>query len=223
MRIGLILCMDTITHLIRNASYMAKTLSDHCRLITALRWGRQHTRIPTWRLQPTLLQDPPFRKEMADNIESYFKINTGSTSTRATEWDGHKVVTRGMCMTIASGVKRTLTLELRDIERNKRAAEYKIALHTDTSGDTLNLQKQCKEVESRLRKFDYRQYTTRQHMEGDRSSRIVAWLVKGEQKHTPINTIRLNTGTIVNTEILMTPSDNTMILCTGGPPHQRNN
>ncbi|KAJ1107945.1 hypothetical protein NDU88_005331 [Pleurodeles waltl] len=75
-------------------------------------------------------------------------------------------------MTIASGVKRTLTTELCDIERSKREAECNAALHGVTSSDVFNLQKQWNEIESRLRKFDYQHYTKQLHMEGVRSSRM---------------------------------------------------
>ncbi|KAJ1151815.1 hypothetical protein NDU88_004594 [Pleurodeles waltl] len=103
-------------------------------------------------------------------------------------------------MAIASGVKRTLTSELHDIERNKRTAECKAVLQGDAGNDMSILQKQWNEVESRLRKIDYRHNAKRLHMEGVRSSRMLAWLVKGEQKRAPINAIHLETGTVVNTQ-----------------------
>ncbi|KAJ1151358.1 hypothetical protein NDU88_004140 [Pleurodeles waltl] len=110
-------------------------------------------------------------------------------------------------MAIASGVKRTLTSELRDIERNKHTAECKAALQGNAGNDMSILQKQWNEVESRLRKFDYRHYTKRLQMEEDRSSRMLAWLVKGEQKRAPINAIRLDT----DPSIIIKPADK------GGP------
>ncbi|KAJ1142231.1 hypothetical protein NDU88_008558, partial [Pleurodeles waltl] len=122
-RIDLLLCSAMLTHSIHSANYLAKTLSDHCPLIVTLRWGSQPSRIPTWRLQPTLLRDPPFREELADTIKSYFTINSRTATTRAIEWDGDKVVVRGMCIGAAGGIRRTLLSELHDTEEKLRKAE----------------------------------------------------------------------------------------------------
>ncbi|KAJ1197826.1 hypothetical protein NDU88_001672 [Pleurodeles waltl] len=76
------------------------------------------------------------------------------------------------------------------------------------------LRKQWTETDARLRKFDYRHYAARMDAEENRSSRLLSWLVKGEQQHTTINAIRLETGNIVNTQLqIIRPLDNTMPLC----------
>ncbi|KAJ1204763.1 hypothetical protein NDU88_000201 [Pleurodeles waltl] len=61
-------------------------------------WGRARTRIQAWRLQPRLLLDPPFRHELSQHISAYFKLNNGTASPRALEWDAPEVVVRGICM-----------------------------------------------------------------------------------------------------------------------------
>ncbi|KAJ1209209.1 hypothetical protein NDU88_004587 [Pleurodeles waltl] len=96
---------------------------------------------------------------------------------------------------MAGGVRRKLILEIHDIEGKLRNTECKAVSSSDTSNDTINLKKQWIETETCLRKFDYRHYAARLHAEGDRSSRMLAWLVKGVQWNTPINAIRLDTGT----------------------------
>ncbi|KAJ1127846.1 hypothetical protein NDU88_006239 [Pleurodeles waltl] len=67
--------------------------------------------------------------------------------------------------------------------------------------EVVKLKKQWNEADERLRKFDYRRYTARLKAKGDCSSRLLAWLVKGEQQHTPINAIHLESETIVNTKL----------------------
>ncbi|KAJ1200418.1 hypothetical protein NDU88_004242 [Pleurodeles waltl] len=199
-RIDLLLCSATITHSIHSANYLAKTLSEHCPLIATLRWGTQLSRTPSWRLQPALLRDPPFREQLADTIAFYFTINNQTATTRAIEWDGHKVVIRGMCIGAAGGIQHTLLLELHDTEEKLRKAECEAASNSAASNATIQLKKQWGDIETCLRKFDYRHYTARLHTEGDRYSHMLAWLAKGIQRHTPINAIRLDTGVIVNTQ-----------------------
>ncbi|KAJ1141670.1 hypothetical protein NDU88_007998 [Pleurodeles waltl] len=68
-------------------------------------------------------------------------------------------------------------------------------------GNMIELKKQWVETDARLQKFDYRHYTARLHAEGDRSSRLLSWLLKGEQQHSTINAIRLDEGSILNTQL----------------------
>ncbi|KAJ1204909.1 hypothetical protein NDU88_000344 [Pleurodeles waltl] len=157
-------------------------------------------RVPTWCLQPSLLWDPPFRAELAEGIESYFKINAKSASSRAVEWDGHKVVIRGLCMSASGGVRRTLITELHGVEERLWEAERRVEGGGGDMKEVTELKTQWTETDARLRKFYYRHYTARMHAEGDRSSILLSWLVKGEQQHSTINAIRLDTGGIVNTQ-----------------------
>ncbi|KAJ1210586.1 hypothetical protein NDU88_005948 [Pleurodeles waltl] len=56
------------------------------------------------------------------------------------------------------------------------------------------------EVDMRLRKFDYQHYIARTHSEGDRSRRLLAWLIQGELQRPPIGAIQLYSGIMVNTQ-----------------------
>ncbi|KAJ1188525.1 hypothetical protein NDU88_005286 [Pleurodeles waltl] len=54
------------------------------------------------------------------------------------------------------------------------------------------------EVDTRLRRFDYQHYVARAHSVGDRSGRLLAWHVRGEQQRRPIGGIKLDSGTMTN-------------------------
>ncbi|KAJ1120391.1 hypothetical protein NDU88_008561 [Pleurodeles waltl] len=117
-------------------------------MVAAVRWGRLITRTRTWRLQLSLLRDSPFRAELADGIDSYFKINTKSPSLRAVEWDRHKVVVPGLCMSASGGVRRTLTAELHSIEDELREVVRRVETGREDMSDMTGLKKQWVETDA---------------------------------------------------------------------------
>ncbi|KAJ1209055.1 hypothetical protein NDU88_004434 [Pleurodeles waltl] len=149
--------------------------------------------VPTWRLQPTLLHDRPIRAELAECIDSSYGVVTGCR----VGWSQ----SGGKCACRWRGVRHTLTRELQNIDVGLREVERGVASDGENQGRLIGLKKKWAEVDSRLWQFDYQQHIARLHSEGDRSSRLLAWFVKGEQQHTPISAIRLDSGTIVNTQL----------------------
>ncbi|KAJ1160983.1 hypothetical protein NDU88_001472 [Pleurodeles waltl] len=105
-----------------------------------------------------------------------------------------------MCIGAAGGIRRALLSELHGTAEKLRKADSEAALNSTANNNMITLEKQWGDTETRLRNFDYRYHTARLHTEGARSSRMLAWLAKGTQQHTPINAIRLDTGVIVNTQ-----------------------
>ncbi|KAJ1108412.1 hypothetical protein NDU88_005788 [Pleurodeles waltl] len=61
-----------------------------------------------------------------------------------------------------------------------------------------NIRSKWTETDNRLRHFDYRHHIARTHAEGDRSGKLLEWLIKNERRNTPIGAIRLESGRIVN-------------------------
>ncbi|KAJ1200034.1 hypothetical protein NDU88_003863 [Pleurodeles waltl] len=102
---------------------------------------------------------------------------------------------------MAGGVQRTLTCDLQPIEAELREVECRVASSAEDQGKLVGLKRNWAEVDSRLRQFDYLHHIAQLHSEGDRSSRLLAWLVKGEHQHTHISTIQLDSGAIVNAQL----------------------
>ncbi|KAJ1155445.1 hypothetical protein NDU88_008175 [Pleurodeles waltl] len=61
--------------------------------------------------------------------------HSGTMRSRATEWDAHKVVIRGTCISVAGGVRQTLTQDLQKYEHDVRMAECKLAEGTITEAE----------------------------------------------------------------------------------------
>ncbi|KAJ1168816.1 hypothetical protein NDU88_000729 [Pleurodeles waltl] len=112
---------------ISRTEYLAKTLSDHSPLNIALDWGRKRQAIPTWRLQAEALHDPAFTDSLRTALKQYWELNTGTTKSRAMEWDAHKVVIRGHCISTTWGVRRTLHAEDSKLEKKLRVLENAVA------------------------------------------------------------------------------------------------
>ncbi|KAJ1091286.1 hypothetical protein NDU88_004413 [Pleurodeles waltl] len=95
---------------------------------------------------------------------------------------------------MAGGVRRTLACELQKAETELREAEHGVASGTVKREDLGAIRGKWTKVDSCLRQFDYRHYVAQMHSEEDRSSRLLAWLLIGEQQCTPIGAIRLESG-----------------------------
>ncbi|KAJ1141851.1 hypothetical protein NDU88_008179 [Pleurodeles waltl] len=95
---------------------------------------------PHLALATTLLHDPPFRTELPERLDSYFTVNAETASSQAIEWDGHKVVVRGMCMSTAGGVRRTVTRNLQKIDAELYEVERGVASGAVVRGRLVRLQ-----------------------------------------------------------------------------------
>ncbi|KAJ1200665.1 hypothetical protein NDU88_004486 [Pleurodeles waltl] len=120
------------------------------------------------------------------------------TRVRCTQSGG-----KGFMCVHGRGVRRTLVRDLQKNEVELREVECGVATGTVDLGKLGELRGNWDEVDLRLRQFDYRHYIARMHSEVDRYSRLLAWLIKGKQQHTPIGAIRLESGVIVNTQLEM--------------------
>ena len=61
--------------------------------------------------------------------------------------------------------------------------------------------RECRDIESRLSKLDYKHHIARLHTERDRTGHMLAWLLREVQAGTLIGTIRGSDGTIYNTQL----------------------
>ncbi|KAJ1185643.1 hypothetical protein NDU88_002433 [Pleurodeles waltl] len=62
------------------------------------------------------------------------------------------------------------------------------------------LRKQHSEAEALLRKHDYKFYLVREHPQGDRARKLLAWLVHDEHQNPPIGTIKIHNSTLAVTQ-----------------------
>ncbi|KAJ1183282.1 hypothetical protein NDU88_000107 [Pleurodeles waltl] len=98
------------------ANYLGKTLSDHNPLEVVLTLGKVPTLIPTWRMQPTLLEDAALRDTLGAATDSYFAKNEGTASTPFVEWGVFKVVIQRVSIATTTGARHIVLQELNCME-----------------------------------------------------------------------------------------------------------
>ena len=86
-RLDLFACSGALIPRVSSIDYLASTQSDHCPLQMRLARGRYRPTIPTWRLRTEALKDNQFRDSIDKHLSQYFVTNTGTTDTRATDYD----------------------------------------------------------------------------------------------------------------------------------------
>ncbi|KAJ1106026.1 hypothetical protein NDU88_003429 [Pleurodeles waltl] len=109
--------------------------------------------------------------------------------TRAVEWDAHKVVVRGHCMGGAWGIRKVLTTELFNMEREMGGLESVTGCRPSEDECLRTILKKNRESETQLWKHDYRRRLAALHAEGDSSGWLLAWLVKEDSQDPPIGAI----------------------------------
>ena len=142
------------------------------------------------------LKDNPFRECIGTHITQYFDSNSGSTDSRAQEWDAHKVTLRGHCIATTWGTRNTLQKELVREEHTLSHLRMLLPENHQLGEQVKQVYRKCRDLETSLARIDYRHYIKRQHSEGDRSGRMLAWLLKEEHTNIPIGAIRGTDGTI---------------------------
>ncbi|KAJ1217657.1 hypothetical protein NDU88_005250 [Pleurodeles waltl] len=200
-RIDIIWGTRDIGSLVSESEYLAKTLSDHAPLRVTLNWGRLRQAVPTWRFQAEALQDQAFAELLKESISQYWDINAMSATTRATEWDAHKVVVRGVCISSTWRVRRSLQAEIGKLEKELRAAEIAVALGEIPHTVLKERRLKYNDADSKLRCHDYNYHLTRLQTEGDGSSRMLAWLLREDRQQSPIGAIRVGAHDMATTQV----------------------
>ncbi|KAJ1173261.1 hypothetical protein NDU88_005098 [Pleurodeles waltl] len=199
-RIDLLWGIQEICTVTGGIEYLAKTLSDHSPLKITLDWDRRRQAIPTWRLQVEALQDPAFTDTLRTKLKQYWELNTGTTNLRAVEWDAHKVVIRGYCISTTWGLRRTLHAEVSKLEKKLRALENAVARNEAPYTSLKDARAEYATADATLRLHDYKYHVTRLQAEGDKSGRLLAWLLREERQCPPIGAIGLGAGALATTQ-----------------------
>ncbi|KAJ1104352.1 hypothetical protein NDU88_001764 [Pleurodeles waltl] len=96
-----------------------------------------------------------------------------------------------------------LVRELASLETDLHRVECAVTTDSSDLAALRTLRARHREVDERLRIYDYRHYISRSHAEGNRSGRLPTWLLRGEQHRVPIGALRLDTGIVVNTQLFI--------------------
>ncbi|KAJ1161596.1 hypothetical protein NDU88_002080 [Pleurodeles waltl] len=118
------------------------------------------TPIPTWQLQPAILEDDEFKHTIGLAIDTYFKTNEGSTTSTLEEWDAFKAVIRGKCLSAVAGERRALLHDIEKAEHNQRELERKCPKTPDLRASLTSAREKTIIANGRLCCHDNRAFLT---------------------------------------------------------------
>ncbi|KAJ1206243.1 hypothetical protein NDU88_001652 [Pleurodeles waltl] len=157
---------------IRQVVYQVRFLSDHAPLLLECETHMPKPAIPLWHLHPDLLGDPEYKKYLQGVLDGYLRTNWGTAMTRGLEWEALKVVIRGESLSKTYGIRQRLDQELMQQEvDNGDASEV----------DCLEVSSRIVDLWDRLDNYVRRNYRPRLFREGDRSRRMLTWLLRLER------------------------------------------
>lgn len=150
--------------------------------------------VTTWRLNPALLDDGPFRESLHTLLETYFPINANTASTVQVEWEAFKVVVRGHCLGQATGVYRALCREVLDLEDSIRRLDNTQGTRAKARLALQEARTRYNEALGHLRCYNYNEYLDRvQRVEG-KAGRLLARLIQPELAGSPITQLETEAG-----------------------------
>ena len=91
-----------------------------------------------------------------------------------------KVVVRGHCIKTNWGVKSSLTRDIEKLEERLRELENEAIRDPAKWIIHRAAQRELTQAYHSLGNVDYKSYMRRQHSEGDKPGRVLAWLLKSE-------------------------------------------
>lgn len=200
VRLDSLLCSPEVHSLVRHTEYLAKTITDHNPCLLILRWTKDRPAIPSWRLNPHLLEDPVFHEELRVTIDNDFTENAQSTASRSLEWDAFKVVVRGHCMSSTVGVRKLLRQDVDQAERHLREVEQLHHADPTARDELLTAREELATQMERLRSCDYREYLVRAQAERDKVGSLLAWLANPAPRGSPIVALRAPDDTLEYTQ-----------------------
>lgn len=128
-RIDFFLISSNIVESVTECTIHAMALSDHAAIELGVDINTDKERKGRWRLNTSLLRDEAFALTLGEDLKFDFDINSGSTATRAMEWEASKAFVRGKIIGQASKQKKEYRSKIKDLECQIRKLENKLSRH----------------------------------------------------------------------------------------------
>lgn len=119
-RIDYIFMTQQDLSLLHQASIDPMLISDHHPISLTLKLPTTTSRSHTWKLDPSLLNDPSIAAEVESSLKHFFQENNSIDTSPLTNWEAHKCVIRGVLLAAAAKRNR---------ERKKRYSELLNKIH----------------------------------------------------------------------------------------------
>ncbi|KAJ1170993.1 hypothetical protein NDU88_002864 [Pleurodeles waltl] len=194
-RIDRVACTADLARGMVHSEYLGRTLSDHNPLLVTWMAAEIRPPIPAWRLSPTALEDPAYRDTLRQHLTDHIQFNSGSTTSRSTEWEALKVATRGFCLGQSAGVRRTPERELTKLEKIIHEGELNQGAGTLVNEKYNQAKRDHSQIEEQLRCHSTQKYFASLQSEEGRSGKMLAWLVRPGGEAEPITNVLDKEGT----------------------------
>ncbi|KAJ1110779.1 hypothetical protein NDU88_008125 [Pleurodeles waltl] len=128
-------------------------------------------------MRPELLGDHEYRRDIQEVLAGYFSENWTTAQSRGLEWEALKVFIRGESLAKTYGIRKKLDRGLAQHEDALNA----LRRQTD-NGDMLENESRVVRgrigaLRSRLDSYVRKDFQQRLHCEGNRSGRLLTWLL----------------------------------------------
>lgn len=111
-RIDYVFLSQNALSCILEASIGSFTLSHHAPTNCVLEWGDISPREWNWKMNETLLKEPEYENQIAQEVESFFINNKSGETTPFCRWEAHKCYIRGILISLGAHRKRSLGAKL---------------------------------------------------------------------------------------------------------------
>ncbi|KAJ1216089.1 hypothetical protein NDU88_003695 [Pleurodeles waltl] len=119
---------------------------------------------------------------LVDSLE----FNWQSATTKALGWEALKAVTSGACMGVTYGVRCQLEATLGLQERRLAVLRGSGETLQEVREEMLQVQREVQLARDSLNRCTLRQYRLRLPREGDKSGKLLAWILRWDQELPPI-------------------------------------
>lgn len=184
---------------LRSIQYLPITVSDHSAVVLDLRFDLRPKNFRYWRLDPLLLMDEKFCKQISDSITFFCDTNKHKETSPALLWDTLKAFLRGKIISYASYANKQRRVRREELE--KLIADLDRSLAESNSPD---LHKERLRLKTELdllltaeaeRLLLRSQGTLYEH--GDKAGRLLAHQLKARQASNQIIQIKNESGEVV--------------------------
>ncbi len=149
-RIDYFLISATIMSYITDCSYDSIVISDHAPILLTYIDPKLLGNPPKWRFHPKWLLDDQFNKQIKQQIDMYFDINTTQTSA-SIRWEAFKVFIRGVILSVTSSKSKSYKKELTELDTKIKLLEKTVSYNNASSlhQELLNLRTQYNELSAK--------------------------------------------------------------------------
>lgn len=105
-RIDLIFTQHSYLDRVKKADVGSITISDHAPVFIDMEIVGSRRPPFQWKLNDSLIQDPEGPRNIAEELTSYFMINTQGETSPMMTWEAHKAFIRGIFIRHGSRLKR---------------------------------------------------------------------------------------------------------------------